>query len=71
MKFDLTKSVDDNLATFRTEAEALDADCAKILFDNLAKLQAHGDQRAARTDFNKAVMIALNALPDPPEETPS
>jgi hypothetical protein len=68
MKFDLSKSFEDNLATFRKAAEAIDADCAKILFDNLEKLQASGDARTARATFNKAVKDALDALPDPPGE---
>jgi hypothetical protein len=66
MKFDLTKSFEENLTTFRAAAVAIDAECAKILFDNLEKLQATGDARTARAAFNKAVKEALDALPDPP-----
>jgi hypothetical protein len=66
--FDAASSFEDNLALFRTQAEQLDPECARILFDNLATLTRHGDgarDRQAIQDFNRAVLAALNALPDP------
>lgn len=34
MKFKLENTLEDNLALFQAEAEQIDAECAKILFDN-------------------------------------
>ncbi len=71
MKFELNNSFDDNLALFKAEAEAIDAECAKILFDNLSLLSAEGDNapgRSAIGEFHKAVLAALDELPEPPEE---
>ncbi len=68
MNFDPAFSFEDNLALFRAEAERLDPECARILFDNLATLTRQGDgarDRQAIQDFNRAVLAALNALPDP------
>lgn len=68
MNFDPAASFEDNLALFRAEAERLDPECARILFDNLATLTRQGDgarDRQAIQDFNRAVLAALNALPDP------
>ena len=68
MNFDPTASFEDNLALFRAEAERLDPECARILFDNLATLTRQGDgarDRQAIQEFNRAVLVALNALPDP------
>lgn len=68
MNFDPTASFEDNLALFRAEAERIDPECARILFDNLATLTRQGDgarDRQAIQDFNRAVLAALNALPDP------
>lgn len=68
MNFDPTASFEDNLALFRAEADRLDPECARILFDNLATLTRQGDgarDRQAIQDFNRAVLAALNALPDP------
>lgn len=67
MEFDSTKSLEENLAIFRTACDELDPDCAKILFDNLSKLQSTGEaarDRAARAAFNASVKAALVALPD-------
>jgi len=61
--FDAHKSFEDNLAAFKTTCEALDADCAKILFDNISLLIEHGSDREARTVFNGKVKAALDALP--------
>lgn len=68
MNFDPTASFEDNLALFRAEAERLDPECARILFDNLVTLTRQGDgarDRQAIQEFNRAVLVALNALPDP------
>jgi len=68
LNFDPAASFEDNLALFRAEAERLDPECARILFDNLATLTRQGDgarDRQAIQDFNRAVLAALNALPDP------
>lgn len=61
--FDAQKSFDDNLAAFKTACEAIDPDCAKILFDNIGLLIKHGADRDARTLFNTEVKAALDALP--------
>jgi hypothetical protein len=69
MQFELKNSFDANLALFRTEVEIIDSDCAKILFDNLAILCRDVDaarDRAAIADFHRAVLAALEQLPDPP-----
>jgi hypothetical protein len=63
--FDANKSLDDNLAAFRSECEKLDAECAKILFDNIDILKSKGADRDARSAFNIKVKAALEALPDP------
>ena len=47
--FDANKSLEDNLAIYRIECEKIDADCAKILFDNIDNgEQPAGDQRAVK-----------------------
>ncbi|MFM6829189.1 MAG: hypothetical protein ACKOVA_02455 [Novosphingobium sp.] len=61
--FDAQKSFDENLTTFRTACEELDAECAKILFDNIDTLITHGADRDARSRFNARVNAALDALP--------
>lgn len=69
MDFDPTASFDDNMAIFRAEADALDPECARILFDNLAVLSREGDaarSRQAIQEFHRAVLIAVEALPDTP-----
>lgn len=48
MEFDPTLSFSDNLARFQEEAERIDADCARILFDNLALLARDGDATRGR-----------------------
>jgi hypothetical protein len=63
MKFELDNSFDDNLALFKAEAEKIDPECAKILFDNLHRLDAAGDAgRSAISDFHSGVASALDAL---------
>ena len=47
----------------------IDADCARILFDNLALLARDGDAmrtRQAVQEFNRAVLAALDGLPEGP-----
>lgn len=61
--FDAQKSFEQNLAAFKAACEGIDADCAKILFNNIAILIKHGADRDARTLFNTEVKKALNALP--------
>lgn len=66
--FDPALSFDENLARFRAEAERLDADCARILFDNLDTLLRGEDarDRNAIQEFHRAVLAALDALPEAP-----
>lgn len=66
MVFDPAASFEDNLARFKAECEQLDAECAKILFDNLAALMPEGDADRTRQsvqEFNQVVLAALRALP--------
>ncbi len=68
MRFSLTNAFDENLAVFRAEAERIDADCARILFDNLATLCRDGDaarNREAIREFHTAVLAALDNESDP------
>lgn len=65
MEFKLDNSFNDNLALFKAEAEKIDPECAKILFDNLHLLDVAGEDapgRAAIGEFNTAVLNALDAL---------
>jgi len=48
-----------NIERLKAHLEAVDAECAKILFDNLAVLET-GDNNARR-DFNQKVLEALEA----------
>lgn len=69
MEFDPALSFSDNLARFRAEAEGIDAECARILFDNLTVLMRDGDAtrtRQAVQEFNQAVLAALDGLPEGP-----
>jgi len=68
-EFDQEASLTDNLARFRVEAERIDAECAQILFDNLSLLALDGDAariRQAVQEFNRAVLAALDDLPQGP-----
>ena len=58
------KSLDENLVAFRAACDALDPECAGILFENLATLRVAGSDRNARTAFNTSVKLALETLPD-------
>jgi hypothetical protein len=65
MNFKLDNSFDDNLALFRAEADKIDPDCAKLLFENLHLLDVAGEAvpgRAAIGEFHKAILIALDRL---------
>ena len=67
MQFDEALSFADNLALFKAEAERLDPECARILFDNLARLTrdcAAARDRQAIQEFHRAVLAALDALPE-------
>lgn len=67
MKFKLENTFEDNLALFQAEAEQIDPECAKILFDNLHVLDSGGDtapSRATISEFHKAVLGALDGLFD-------
>lgn len=66
--FDPSKSLDDNLLAFKAPCEEIDAECAKILFDNIEILRKHGPDRDARGTFNANVKKALGALPSDKEE---
>ncbi|MBI1340994.1 hypothetical protein GC169_12405 [bacterium] len=63
MIFKSDSSFEENLKRFRAEAERLDPECAKILFDNLEALMREGDTRLAVQEFNQAVLAALMDLP--------
>lgn len=63
-------SFEANLALFQVAAERLDPECARILFANLAPLSRVGDDarnRQAIQEFHRAVLVALDALPEIPE----
>ena len=65
MEFDPAETFEDHLQLFKNELERLDADCAKILFDNIDALCREGDftrNRSAITEFNQAVLQALDSL---------
>lgn len=67
MDFDLAMSLSENLARFREDVERVDADYARVLFDNLALLLRDGDAantRQAVQEFNMAVLAALEGLPE-------
>ncbi len=68
VNFDPALSFDDNLGRFRAEAERLDPECARILFDNLATLLRGADarDRNAIQEFNRAVEAALDAITNAP-----
>ncbi|KQO52224.1 hypothetical protein [Methylobacterium sp. Leaf85] len=69
MEFDPALSFLDNLSRFQAEAERIDPDCARILFDNLALLTREGDAtrtRQAVQEFNRAVLAALDVLREEP-----
>jgi hypothetical protein len=64
-EFDPNKSLDEHIAEFRKHLEAVDPQCAKILFDNQEMLLSDGSgyrARTSRTAFNLAVLKQLKAL---------
>jgi hypothetical protein len=71
MRFKLENTFEDNLALFQAEAERIDPECSKILFDNLHLLDTGGDtapSRATIGEFHKAVLAALDGLSNPAGE---
>lgn len=69
MEFDPASSFSENVARFREEAERIDAECARILFENLKLLMHDGEaarNRQALEEFNQGVLTALDALPEGP-----
>jgi hypothetical protein len=69
-EFDTNKTFDQNVAEFRKHLEAVDPQCAKILFDNQAKLLGDGNPaQADRIAFNEAVLDQLKTLPLKAEAT--
>jgi hypothetical protein len=73
MKFEPENSFEENLALFKAETEKIDPGCAKILFDNLAILFREGDatrDRAMISEFHRAVLAALDHLPEPQDIAP-
>lgn len=61
--FNASKSFHDNLVAFFAKCDTIDADCAKILSDNIDMFLIHGSGREARSKFNAKVKEALAALP--------
>lgn len=69
--FKLDNTFEDNLALFQAEAEQIDPECAKILFDNLHLLDSGGDSAPSRVtigEFHKVILTALNDLSKPAGE---
>lgn len=62
-EFDPNKSLDEHIAEFRKHLEELDPECAKIFFDNQARLGNGALTRTDRVAFNEAVLKQLKALP--------
>lgn len=65
LEFDPRKALDEHLAEFRAQLDAIDPECAKIFFDHLPTLEGDGNPsraRANRTAFNQAVVAQLQAL---------
>jgi hypothetical protein len=72
LEFDINRTFDQNAAEFRKHLEGLDADCAKLLFENQATLLGDGNParaQANRIAFNEAVLAQLKALPRKTEAT--
>ena len=57
--FSLDDDWPDNIERLKTHLEAVDRECAKILFDNLSVLAIEDNN--ARRDFNQKVLKALEA----------
>lgn len=63
--FDLNRSFEENLAAFEVDANTIDPDCAKVLFDNLHLLETvdgEAPSRQAVREFNQSVLEALEAM---------
>lgn len=66
LEFSLAKSFDENLEAFKQYVTRIDPVLAPILFKHLDKLQAGDDptrNRAARANFNRAVLADLEVPP--------
>ena len=61
--FDISETWEENLADLKAHLESQDAECAKLLFDNLATLMVE-DGTTGRRDFNQIILTSLNALAD-------
>ena len=72
LEFDLDKTYEENVATFKQYMMALDPAMAEILFKHLDMLLTGDDpsNRVNRTAFNGAVLAELEA-PAPAEGGPS
>jgi hypothetical protein len=68
LEFDLDKSFEENLDAFKRHVTALDPLLAAILLKHLDKLHPadEANDRASRTEFNRAVLADLEALSAPP-----
>jgi hypothetical protein len=58
--FSLDEDWSTNIGKLKAHLETVDAECAKILFDNLVILET-GDSNARR-DFNQKILEALEAV---------
>jgi hypothetical protein len=69
LEFDLDKTYEENLESFKQHVTALDPVLAVILFKHLDKLLAGNDpgNRTNRTAFNHAILAELEAPPPPTE----
>jgi hypothetical protein len=64
LEFDLDKSFEENLEEFKRHVTTLDPVLAAILLKHLDKLHPadESNERASRTEFNRAVLADLEAL---------
>ena len=71
MKFDITKTFEDNISQLKEEAESIDADCAAILFEHLDILISSSPNEKVREtikSFNTSVLESLEQLEGPIED---
>ena len=65
-KFDINKSVEENIKAFHAKMKLFDEEMATLLVSNIDKMTPLPDQvrdrTSARVDFNKAVMEGLENL---------